>query len=267
MSQDLRIGWAGSILLHLLLLLIALLSYLPEIVRNTDFVELQWGTIASEPTPEVRHQESTAPPVAQPARATPTPVRTEPERAQPARAERTVELPERRMPDLTDEVLAVPQRGDKLEAASGAALQGIPDRSQQERTQEPLALRPGGTAPGEKALPSASGAGEGTQGPGTGTVGSDVGYSVQWVGGGLRKRVSGRLPDYPEGTNVRAQVLIRAIVAPDGSVLSVTPVQKANRQLEEAAMSELRIWRFEPLRSHVPQVNQDCMVTFLFTVR
>lgn len=268
MNQDLRIAWAASFLLHLLLLLFALVSTLPDIIRRSEFLELQWGTIASTPSEEVRQVPSTQqPPVSQPPRSTPTPVVTKSKGPAPAATTRDITLPERRLRDMSDDVLAVPPQGEKLETSTGGGIPGLPERSTPEDTRDPLSLREGGTTPGDKALPSASGAGEGTRGPGSGTVGSDVGFSVQWVGGGSRKRVSGRLPEYPEGVNVRAEVLIRAVVAPDGSVLSVTPLRKANRSLEEAAMAELRLWKFEALRSNVEQVNQDCLVTFVFTLR
>ncbi len=268
MSQDLRIGWAASILLHLLLLLLALVSALPEIIRQSDFLEVQWGTIAATPAAEVRQIPATQPPpVSRPPRTASSPAVTPAKGPAPTTTKRNITLPERRLPDMTDDVLGVTPRGEKLETGSGGGIPGLPDRAAVESDQDPLALRAGGTGIGEKALPSATGSGMGTEGPGAGTVGSDAGYSLQWLGGGTRKRVSGRLPDYPEGTNVRAQVQIRAVVAPDGKVLTVAPMQKADRRLEEAAMAELRLWRFEALRSNMPQVNQDCLVTFIFTLK
>ena len=267
MNQDLRISWATSLLLHLLLLLFALFTTLPEIIRKSEFVELQWGTIASEPSEEIRTVSSTQPPVSQPARVTPAPVVAESKGQVATTTKREMNLPERRLPDMSDDVLSVPPQGEKLETTAGGGIPGVRERAPQESLQDPTSIRAGGVSPGEKALPAATGAGQGTQGPGSGTVGSDVGYSVQWTGGGTRKRVTGRLPDYPEGTNVRAQVQIRAVVAPNGSVLSVTPLQKANSRLEEAAMAELRLWQFEALRSNVSQINQDCVVTFVFTLR
>jgi TonB family protein len=53
-------------------------------------------------------------------------------------------------------------------------------------------------------------------------------------------------------------------VAPNGTVKSVKPAQKANARLEEAAMRELRRWRFEPLSRTLPQREQKCVVTFNF---
>jgi outer membrane biosynthesis protein TonB len=266
-NQDLRIGWASSFTLHLLILLLAMVARIPEITRTSDFIEMQWGTISTEPAEIVNSAPLSKPPVSQPVRTTPTPQPVPTEGQEVSTAKRDIALPERRLPDLTDEVLSVQPQGEKLEASAGGGLPGLPERSAPDASIDPRIRRPGGNSAGERAMPTTSGSGEGTEGSGTGKVGSDAGYSVQWVGGGTRKRVSGRLPKYPEGTQIRAQVQIRAVVAPDGSVSTVTPIVKADRALEEAAMAELRLWKFEALRSNVPQRDQDCLVTFLFTLR
>ncbi len=97
--------------------------------------------------------------------------------------------------------------------------------------------------------------------------GDSFGYSMKWLGVGTRKKMSGALPAYPPGVNVEAQISILAVVSPDGSIKSVRPVQKANTTLENAAMKELRYWKFEPLRRSAPQLDQSCVVTFLFKLR
>jgi TonB family protein len=101
-----------------------------------------------------------------------------------------------------------------------------------------------------------------------GAIAHDIGKalfgSVQWIGGGKRKKVSGDLPRYPAGVNVQAQIKIEAVVAPNGTVKSTKPAQKANARLEDAAMRELRRWRFEPLPRTLPQREQRCVVTFNF---
>lgn len=101
---------------------------------------------------------------------------------------------------------------------------------------------------------------------GSGSGGS-FGYSMSWVQGGMRRKLSGALPQYPPGVNVEAQISILAMVSPDGSIKSVQPAQKANSQLENAAMKELRYWKFEPLRSASPQIDQSCIVTFVFKLK
>ncbi|MEK6649350.1 MAG: energy transducer TonB [Bacteroidota bacterium] len=265
MTPQLRMGWYGSILLHLLLLLVALLMFLPQAVRRSDFVEMDWGAlpaarVASDPAPTPATPPMTV-------KRAPAVKRTP---ATSARAQKRVELPERRLPDLSDDALSVPRRTEKMDIAGPDVTPQRSERSGSER-QDPIGTReqvfPGRAA--EKPGPSVTGtgAGEGVSRPGTGGAGSGVGYDVQWTGGGSRRKLSGNLPKYPEGTNVAAQVRIRASVLPDGSVRSVQPTQKANTALEDAAMKELKLWRFEPLPAAVPQVEQDCVVSFSFRLR
>lgn len=97
--------------------------------------------------------------------------------------------------------------------------------------------------------------------------GNGLGYSMTWMGGGMRRKIAGELPNYPDGVKDGAQIKIFAVVMPDGSVKSVQPAQKANTKLEDVAMKEIRLWRFEPLRSNQPQIEQSCVVTFLFTLK
>lgn len=105
------------------------------------------------------------------------------------------------------------------------------------------------------------GSGEGGDGEGSGV------FSMQWLHGLTRRKLSGELPKYPQGANVSAQVRILTVVFPDGTVRSVQPEQKANRLLEEAAMKAVRFWKFEPLGSSIPQVEQSCVITFSFKLK
>ncbi len=93
------------------------------------------------------------------------------------------------------------------------------------------------------------------------------GFSMRWLQGMTRRKISGELPKYPSGTNVSAQVKILIIVLPDGTVKSVQPVQKANRSLEEAAMKAVQYWKFESLGSSLSQVEQSCVITFYFKLK
>jgi protein TonB len=185
-------------------------------------------------------------------------------------AQRTVALPERRLADLSDEAIAVPRRTDKMDLPGPGSTPERADRSSSDRP-DPAGARdlsvPGRTTDRPGAAPTGSGVGEGVSRPGSGGTGTGVGFDVQWAGGGSRKKLSGDIPKYPEGANVSAQVRIRTWVLPNGSVRAVQPVQKANTMLEEAAMKELKLWKFEPLPPGMPQVEQDCVVTFLFRLR
>jgi hypothetical protein len=97
--------------------------------------------------------------------------------------------------------------------------------------------------------------------------GGGIGYSMKWLRGGTRGKVSGELPKYPAGVKVEAEIRLFAIVAPDGSVVALHPAQKADSRLEEAALKEVRYWRFERLKPSQPQVDQTCEIAFLFTLK
>lgn len=129
----------------------------------------------------------------------------------------------------------------------------------------PSGVDPSGV--GSSSKPSAEGTpyglGSGSDGDGEG----DGGFSMRWLQGMSRRKISGELPKYPSGTNVSAQIKILTIVFPDGTVRSVQPVQKANRLLEEAAMKAVRYWKFESLGSSLAQVEQSCVITFYFKLK
>lgn len=97
--------------------------------------------------------------------------------------------------------------------------------------------------------------------------GGGIGYSMKWLRGGVRGKISGELPKYPAGVKVEAEIRLFAIVAPDGSVVALHPAQKADSRLEEAALKEVRYWRFERLKPSQPQVDQTCEIAFLFTLK
>jgi outer membrane biosynthesis protein TonB len=177
-------------------------------------------------------------------------------------------LPERRMANPAEEILATP-RTEKLETSERGTTSGTVERGnvgeREARSGTGLGDRDQtgllGTTPGTSLTPSG-----GVAGPG-GDLEKGVSFSIQWMQGGTRRKLSGDLPKYPAGTNVEAQIKILTVVLPDGSVKSTQPAQKANTAMEDAAMKEVRFWKFEPLRSSQPQQDQTCVVTFLFTLR
>jgi TonB family protein len=253
-SDDVR-GWAGSVVLHLLLALLLFLWRIDAVTGEPEYIEVGWGSVAavtdySSARPALPGSEgSVRVPALQPSR--------------PA------DLPERAFNTGTDR-LSVP-RGSKLEADApvSARRTGAAERSlgQKERS---AGL---GTGRGKDVLAAGSGdvAGdvrnpEGPVGLGSG-VGSDVAMSMQWEGGGTRRKIDGELPKYPRGVKTEAQIILAAVVTPDGAVRSVKPAQKGDSRLEEAGMAAVRRWRFEPLRSTSPAVDQTCRITFNFSLR
>jgi len=264
-SPELRSGWIGSLLLHLLALLVLLFSRIPTVARIPEFVEISWGgapvTVQSAP--------SSQPSFAQPAVAGARPFIPAPRTRPVTRSASPVALPERHSLDLGSDQLTVP-RAEKL--ASADVPKSPPKAA-------PAAFEAGRiTGPGfegrlgEKDQPTASSASRNISGNGLGgtpgsNAGSGVGYSIEWTVGGTRRLLSGDIPKYPEGTNIEAQIKIQTVVLPNGRVKSLQPAQRANLQLENAAIKELRLWLFEPLPPTAPQVEQTCVVSFLFRLR
>lgn len=116
-------------------------------------------------------------------------------------------------------------------------------------------VRHGGQGPG-----SAGGAGGG----GGGGIGARQGYAIDWGGTGSRRLLSGRIPQYPKGTDKQMAVVLRFSVLPDGSVDAILPTRRTDELLERAAILALQTWRFDPLPAAVAQKSQSGKVTFNF---
>jgi TonB family protein len=108
------------------------------------------------------------------------------------------------------------------------------------------------------------GEGGGTGGGTGGGIGKSSGYSIDWGGTGSRRLLSGRLPKYPEGTTKEMPVSLQFTVLPDGSVVGVIPLLRSDELLENAAITALRTWRFDPLPQEIEQKSQIGKITFLF---
>lgn len=97
-----------------------------------------------------------------------------------------------------------------------------------------------------------------------GGAGISTGYSIEWSGVGSRRLLSGRVPQYPDGTDKEMPVLLQFTVLPDGSVSSIIPLRKSDELLEREAISALRTWRFDPLPAQFEQIPQAGKITFQF---
>jgi TonB family protein len=261
MSREQVYAWIGTAVLHLLALLVLIVWRIESTAGATDVVEVDFVKLPPPPAPTPTTQ--------------PVPIadsRAASRRGKPvlapgksSRLASRVRLPERSS-STREEVFRLPP-ARKIDAHEGAS-------SSTRTTGAGVGKKePGGGISGKKDERSlAAGRLRGRRAAGAvdggGTIDHDIGKalfgSVQWIGGGKRKKVSGDLPRYPAGVNVQAQIRIEAVVAPNGTVKSAKPAQKANARLEEAAMRELRHWRFEPLPRTLPQREQRCVVTFNF---
>lgn len=108
------------------------------------------------------------------------------------------------------------------------------------------------------------GSGGGAGGGSGGGIGKSTGYSIDWGGKGSRRLLSGRLPEYPEGTDKQMAVTLQFTVLADGSVDAVIPVRKTDEHLENAAIDALRTWRFDPLPDQMEPRPQSGKVSFNF---
>lgn len=245
-------GWVGSILLHVFLAVIFLLYEVNVSVGEPEFLEVTWGSVSTTNT-------ATLPRASLPGSDGSTISAHRPN-------QRPVDLPERTFAG-PDEILPV-RAARKLDAEEKSTTSRTPPADNSKGRKERIA----GLGVGEKERTPVPGSGDYsgdiTDPLASGMLGSDVGSSVsvsmQWSDGGTRKKISGDLPEYPDGVNVEAQIKIETAVLPDGSVKSLKPAQKGNTRLEEAAMRAVRLWRFEPLRASVPQNEQECVITFNF---
>lgn len=254
-SRDDVKGWLGSIVFHLCLALALLLWHIDMTTSEPESIEVSWGSIAA--VPDVSASRSTRP-------------GTEGHVATPqAPSIRASDLPERVL-NTGDDVLAMP-RGNKLDVGDERSTNEkiVPDALRGAKDRQP------GAGIGEGRDPLSRGAGDlpgdvtdpGLSGVSGSDVGSAVSVSMLWSDGGHRKKIGGELPEYPPGVNVGAQIILDAIVTPDGSVKSVKPAQKGNTALEESGMKAVRLWKFEPLRRSSPQHDQHCNITFNFSLR
>ena len=97
--------------------------------------------------------------------------------------------------------------------------------------------------------------------------GGGSGFALEWLQGGTRKKLSGNLPVYPSGVTVEAELTFYATVDPDGTMKAVLPAQKADIRLERAVIDALRDWKFEALPTSFPQVEQTCLLKFIFQLK
>ena len=265
MSRETTLGWVGSIAFHIAagVLLFLIRPSQPDTQQN-EFVELSFGGgIASSLGPMPKGDvlpEGTAPP---PAGVT----------GQPATGI-GVDLPAANSTLATDEIVSMKQT-KKLEASdSGAAIigerKGMADAQREAAPASSQPGFPGGkeNAVGKPGIPTGSDVAPPFNAGGVGSsIASNISYNIQWTGGARRDLVSGDLPKYPSGVNIDAQIRLRVVVQPRGTIKSVQPVRKGNTQLENAAIEQVRTWRFQSLQHSQPALDQTCTITFNFKVK
>ena len=98
------------------------------------------------------------------------------------------------------------------------------------------------------------------------TLSGDEMFSISWEGP-ARKKISGKLPEFPEGVNMAAVVRISFEVTPDGSVSFAAPSTKGLPEFERVSIEALKTWRFNPLDKSETQIKQRGEVTFIYKLK
>ncbi len=133
--------------------------------------------------------------------------------------------------------------------------------------------RENSTAPSNGSNASDGRTADGTSGPmgdrpdGTGTkpAGGSGGASVGSATGlGTRGWAARPRPAYPSGANVEGTVVLRFTVMPNGDIVNVSAVKRADPALVSSAIAALRRSRFRPLPDDVPQVSVTGTIPMYF---
>lgn len=255
-TRELQTGWTASILFHIIIAVLLFFSTFRQYIPEPQFVEMTWGDISSlnAPIPDIPSQPSAA----------------QQELQLAEEADNTIALPSRNYLDLPDEVISLKQSKKSVSADAPAATGSTGKISAEERRTRIVSSGLGsrdnivGKSTSTSTIQAATPMGAGSE---AGGLGSNVAFALQWAGGGNRKLLNGDMPVYPPGVNISAQIKLRVRVQPDGIVRSVAPAQKGDTRLENAAMSKVKLWKFEPLLSSQAQREQECTITFNFTLK
>ena len=109
---------------------------------------------------------------------------------------------------------------------------------------------------------SIDGSGLGNRGRGLG-LGDGFG-DIEWGGGGNRIVLSKKPPKFPTGANISGEIKLKFVVRPDGTISRITVLRKTDPALENAAITALRQWRFNPIRD---TVDMEGIIPFRFKLR
>ncbi len=245
--RDTRIGWTASVGLHLLLML----GFLVWKMQIAPFI-LDFTPMTFAPLADVRSFGPSA-------------------RAALESGSPMVELPRRPMLDETSPLLQLPDRARPLIEAI------IPHERPEAVTPDPTQITRRMLLPSSSKLsgerPSTSPiavnddwlAGERSQAV-SGKLGGDDMFTISWEGPS-RVKLSGTPPEFPKGVDRASLVKLTFDVAPDGSVVFISPATKGVPELEKVSIDALRSWRFNRLDPALSQMNQRGEITFVFRLK
>ncbi len=118
---------------------------------------------------------------------------------------------------------------------------------------------------GRRDAPVAGTAGDRPDGRGTAPAGGSGGAGVGYANGvGARGWASRPRANYPDGSNVEGTVVLRFTVMPNGDIVNISVVKRANQALVNAALASLRRARFRSLPEGAPQEPASGTIPFYF---
>ena len=256
-SPELKKAWLGSIVFHAIVAVALFFTNTAGSLPEPQFVELTWGTSASTLAEIPKTAVETG---------TPVPASEQP----PTSSDNTVALPTRTNITSPEEAINLPA-SKKLEANEGPSSTSTLNKNPAADNREPVAssalMGSKDTIAGKSSFRTAAVSAPIGSGSVATSIGENVSYAIQWTGGGKRELLKGDLPKYPHGVNLNAQIKLRVVVQPRGTIKSVQPVRKGDTRLENAAIIEVRSWRFQSLQYTQPALDQICTITFNFKVK
>ena len=244
-------GWMASVVFHAMLLMVFLLLGVSFEDRTESFAEMLF-------------LETGPPPASGPVEdALGRPLSTAP---LPPESATLVDLPRRDATDLPpEEILPVPARRETAVAErQPASVVDRLTRTGLERPPADVGLQQGNKV----APPTGNPAGDipPIEGAAASGAGTDRPFQIQWLGS-QREIVRSILPEVPGGVERDMELRFQFGVTPAGEVTAIAPLQKGEPALEEAALTALRQWKFQPLPQESPQENQVAVITFRFRIR
>lgn len=227
-----NLSYSGSVVFHLILLLIAFLINFALETNTREFVELSFGEggIGNNAGSQGIAMEEPG--------------------GNTATEEKVTEKTENKVPEVKEVTLP------KSKTVSKDNIINPVDKTKEikkEKTQEKT----------EQGSSNTKGTGQGSLGQGEG----GAGFDIQWGGNGTRKIYSYVIPDYPDGVNKEIDIRLKFTIKPDGTVGSIFLLTKADTRLENAAINSLWQWRFEPLSVNQVQGDQSAVIIFPYRLQ
>lgn len=270
-SKEERIGYAATLVAHILFLVMALSLYMSSTEQQrTSLMEITLGEfsegtqaefsreerqeVATDPTPsEVETEQPTPEPVE--ITEQPTPVISEPVK--------DVDLAQQVEEIISEEVVVTPET-EKVDPTKieQEVQQQEQEAAVRDRVREAEVEQEGARESGD--IRGIRGRVDAAQGASQSPVRASP-IDLVWDGDFERESITQPLPSNEFG--VDAIITVRFEVRPDGTINRVVPVRRSGQpELERVVMRTVQTWQFRSLPSSVPQESQWGTVTFRFVM-